>query len=48
MEEDFFHLLIAPRRSLSLTGARILADQGLTITVRFTASGLAVGFPADR
>jgi hypothetical protein len=27
MEEDFFHLLIAPRRSLSLTGARILAGQ---------------------
>jgi hypothetical protein len=27
MEEDFFHLLIAPRRSLSLAGARILAGQ---------------------
>jgi hypothetical protein len=27
MEEDFCHLLIAPRRSLSLTGARILAGQ---------------------
>jgi hypothetical protein len=27
MEEDFFHLLIAPRRSLSLTGPRILAGQ---------------------
>jgi len=27
MEEDFFHLLIAPPRSLSLTGARILANQ---------------------
>jgi hypothetical protein len=27
MEEDFFHLLIAPRRSLSLTGARILAGE---------------------
>jgi hypothetical protein len=27
MEEDFFHLLIAPPRSLSLTGARILAGQ---------------------
>jgi hypothetical protein len=27
MEEDFFHLLIAPRRSLSLTGAGILAGQ---------------------
>jgi hypothetical protein len=27
MEEDFFHLLIAPPRRLSLTGARILAGQ---------------------
>jgi len=27
MEEDFFHLLIAPPRSLSLRGARILANQ---------------------
>ena len=27
MEEDFCHLLIAPRRSLSLAGARILAGQ---------------------
>jgi hypothetical protein len=27
MEEDFFHLLIAPRRSLSLAGARILAGE---------------------
>jgi hypothetical protein len=27
MEEDFFHLLIAPPRSLSLSGARILANQ---------------------
>jgi hypothetical protein len=27
MEEDFFHLLIAPPRSLSLTGARTLAGQ---------------------
>jgi hypothetical protein len=27
MEKDFCHLLIAPRRSLSLTDARILAGQ---------------------
>src|SRR3954451_8853624 len=27
MEEDFFHLLIAPPRRLSLRGARILANQ---------------------